>query len=327
MRRQTARKILTVHKHRSRRYFLSLAALVLALGLGVYFAKSSIFWSQKWRNTVVMTTDPVMVVSVPASDEEKLLVITLPRDVYVEVPHGYGWYRLGAVKRLSELEKRPELFTETIEDLLGINVAGWVDSLESDEPIHSTGYSGQIKQVISPVSVVLQNYASNLSLPSLLHLSLKLTFSRPDTVYAYETEADPRFFIETALPDKTKIKQVDMRILDSYIEQTFADPRVRIEGLRLEIRNTSKVAAVGHQFARFLTNQGGTIISVGNEVGSLESCLIRVDKVNITKKIIQYIREEFECETAGLAETDRADAVILLGANFGKRWIRPLTLQ
>lgn len=327
MRRPTARNPKLTRQFRWRRLLLPLTVVILVLGGVVYYAKSSIFWQQKWRRTVVITSNPVMVVSVPASDEEKLVVITFPRDVYVEVPHGYGWYRLGAVERLSELEKRPELFTETIEDLIGIKVAGWVRNGESDESIHSTGDTGVIKQIISPVAVVLQNYSSNLSFPSLLHLSLKLAFSRPDTVYTYETEADPRLFVETQLPDKTKTKQVDRRALDTIIEQTVVDPRVRIEGLRLEIRNTSKVAAVGNQFARFLTNQGGTIINVGNEVGSLDSCLIRVNPGNTSKKIIQFVKEEFGCETADLADSDRADAVILLGTNFGKRWLRPITIQ
>lgn len=326
MRRPTVRKH-PIAKFHSLGTVLLLLAVLLAFAVGAYFVKSSIFWEREWRTTIVFTTKPIIVVSIPAAVEDKTLVITLPEDAYVQVPDGYGVYRLGAVWRLGELENRSELFAHTIEDLLGVKVTGWVSGINASEQTDLSENAASIKQIITPISLLTDKFKSNLSRPSLLHLSLMLALSRPESFKKHETERDPRLFIEVELPDGSKVGQPDFRALDALVEQIFADPEIRVEGLRLEIRNTSGVAEVGHKFARFLTNVGGTVIGVGNETGDLENCLIRVNEANSAKKIIRFVREEFGCGNEELAESDKADAILLLGTSFGRRWSRLVTSQ
>src|SRR3990172_9716824 len=99
----------------SRKYLLSSILIVITFYVFYLIGKdlySSAFFQKKDRINVVFSQEQIAFYSLGLVDKVNYFISYFP-DLEAVVPGGYGYYRLGALAKLSSLEKKPDLFKKT----------------------------------------------------------------------------------------------------------------------------------------------------------------------------------------------------------------------
>lgn len=304
-----------------------LLLIVIGIGLAIFAGimlagqiRSSVFLNRDWRTTVVLATDPVTVVSFPKKSEEKIILMTLPGNVYLNVPHGYGKYRLETVWRLSELENRPDLFAQTVEDLLGIRITAWVkpnDVINLDDR-EDKNLISPLKQKFIPSAIFAKTSNSNLNFWDKIYLSFIFWTARPNRWQTLDLAENTTFFTDTEIPGNIRVKIADKTALADLLKQKFIDEEIRRSEFLIEVRNTTSVPGLGQKLSQFLTNVGGKVIAVTNEVKEVDKCEVYVRENDLEEKIVRFMKNEFGCQI-NVQEVTGADMVVYAGADWGNR--------
>src|SRR3989344_2722649 len=91
----------------------SVLLILYIVGKDLYF---SAFFQKKDRINIVVNQDQIAYYSLGLSDNVNYFISFYP-DLNVAVPGGYGIYRLGALAKLSSLERKSDLFKKTYSSL------------------------------------------------------------------------------------------------------------------------------------------------------------------------------------------------------------------
>lgn len=298
--------------------------IVLVIGVLIYFGlqwKHSIFSVLGLRKNFIIRTNPVILVSFPEEENEQNLILTIPSNVYTKVPFGYGPYKLESVARLGELENKPELFVNTVEDLLGLSFDGWI-SYDNDfkQEIQSIQDLEQLKKVIYLSVFINRSHKTNLNFLDQLILVWKLFQLKPTNSGFFNLEENNSLFTESILPDKTPVRQINEKALERFMEQKFESQKIRKDGLSIKILNATQVQGAGNTFSRFLTSLGGKVIGIGNQKDEVERCKIKTGETNVKAGIVLYLKNKFNCEVATTQENLDADIIVIVGDYFAQRW-------
>lgn len=101
-------------------FVLTLVALYILWSVVRSFAHS-LFFSRPGRITLLYYSDVPKIVSIGRSDGVSYELF-FTSDKRILVPGGYGRYRIGALQRLAEIEKKPELLTRAFSSALSAQV-------------------------------------------------------------------------------------------------------------------------------------------------------------------------------------------------------------
>jgi len=74
--------------------------------------KKSVFFVKKERINILFYGKKTVIFSLGLKNNLTYLIV-YPANLYLEVPGGYGFYRLGGIGKLVALEKKPEIFKKT----------------------------------------------------------------------------------------------------------------------------------------------------------------------------------------------------------------------
>ncbi len=313
-------------KQKSRKKFILMWVVILLLIFGgflFYQYQNSIFFTRKWRTNIALRTSPVVVISFPKSESDKLLFITMPDQVYVTVPYGYDSYLLESVWKLGELEKKPYLFNHTIEDILGMKIQGYVGFADS-APVNQENLDSiteNIKQDLNWTQLIFHQLPTNLNLLDRCYLYwqlLTLKVIQTDLIDLKSQMSDA--FIQNS-QDKSANSLPDYDKIDTIIARQIEDLHVRNENLSVEINNTTKTANIGQKFARYVANIGGKVIAIKNGDPISQACKISIKNSVKNSTLAKFLQQEFDCQ---LQESEEMDAEIRidLGEKIADRYLQ-----
>lgn len=288
-----------------KKLFLVFLVLVLITFFGFREIKNSL-WDGKSRlnfvlNNFVFSLEP----------EKSLTILSLPVNLYLEVPHGYGQYQLGSVYELGQLENRgEELLKETIQQNLAIPVEAYGQMIND-----------QCSMLNCFLFLLQGRGETDLSRWDLVRLWLAIRKLRADKITEINLQ-ETATLKELKLPDESIVLETEFTQLDSLIQRFFSDRQIREEALKIEILNATEQPGLANQLARLINNIGGGVISINNA----ESASWRT-KVKITneewkdfytvKKLEKILGIEAE---VGEMENSRADLLIILGTDYWQKW-------
>src|SRR3989344_6190939 len=101
---------------RSSSFALRIFSLIIIFYLLIINLRQSAFFQKKDRINIVVNQDQIAYYSLGLSDNVNYFISFYP-DLNVAVPGGYGVYRLGALAKLSSLERKSDLFNKTYSSL------------------------------------------------------------------------------------------------------------------------------------------------------------------------------------------------------------------
>lgn len=299
--------------------FLGAVFLVSFLAL-IFLAKTvkNSRWGEDERLNLLFVQEPLVFVSLDPRSKT-LTWLTLPFNAYLFVPPDFGFYRLGAVWELGELEGKGEggkLLAKTLEEFLALPVDGYLKI-----PNFTLGFEKNFPRQNFFSPPIFRNLKTNLSFFDLVKIWFfwqKAGFGK-NNFLDLTTET---FFTDLVLPDGNKVKSPRPENLESLLENLFWEEKIREENLKIEILNATEQAGLAHAVARLLTHLGVTVINVGNiELESVKDtslgkkCLLQpgVKNFNLQKSFTtQKLAKIFSCQIKKTQRPEsRADLVLI----------------
>ncbi len=310
---------------------LAMVALLLVfLSLaGLFFARElrSAKLPQNLRASLVLRTSPVMVVSFDPQGE--LTILSIPEKTYVEVPHGFGSYRLGATWDLGEQEKMGgELLAETVQELLGVPIDGWVGMKNGQ--LSMTGGKEEILQkknsltswgiFLKPQEIVgtLRNLQTNLTIFDLAKVWFWAKNTRFDKIHFLNMDETPALSL-LVLADGSQAKTADQTLLDTATKGLFEDTKVVNEQILIEVLNGGEKPGLAAKVARFITNLGGKVVNISNSSEEINQCRLKGEAKVRESSTAWQLKRIFNCQVLADKPDSRADLQIIIGDEYWKK--------
>ncbi len=291
--------------------------LFFLLFLGVSFKFFRIVKESRWDgnekiNFVFEKENPVLVFFDP--QRRNLTLVLVPGQMIIKVNHGYGRYKVKAVKELEELEKRKGLLAESIQEEFAVFLAGWIK-----ERNYSCQIENQKEEILCEIKKqFLGQKETNFSRFDLLRLwwGIRRIKKFDEEVIDLSKRG---IFSQGEFPDGTKFLEMDIRQADALIQKYANDPLFKKEKLLIEVLNGTSYPGLAERGARFLTNIGGEVVSVGNAEGESEECEVRSGGENKNSYTVKKIIEIFNCRWVEKKEEGRAEITLILGKDYWQK--------
>jgi len=233
-------------------------------------AKRSVSWDGKSVINVVIAksqdgalTDLNFVSLNP--DEEKMSVLNLSEDIYVDVPKNFGSWKLGSVYKLGQ-ENNPkigeDLVKMSISKMLALPVDGIIEVNQKEDLNVELLVSEWKKNMFSRFNF-LSRVKTDLTLKETTDFVFKAAKVRPDNTISVD-------FFKTSLtqskllPDSSRVLGVDAVKLDTLIKKELSDPRISNEDLTIAIFNGTDHAGLTAEAVRLIGNLGSRVTIISN---------------------------------------------------------------
>jgi len=271
------------------------------------------------RTNIVITADSTYLFSFPNSANDSLVILSIPGDAYVTVPFGYGEYQLQKLGSLAQLEQKQELVGQTVADLLGVYVNGYVDlgslKLTGDEILASS------KNLRFLLTLLRGDVMTDLNQIDRIQLLRLVLTGNPLTTTVYDLEAAPLVFANRELPDGMQVKQISENALDNFLANKFELAGMRQDNLSIRVANTTDTPLVGQKFARYLSHFGGKVVTVDNSSRAVAGCRVEYLASAGRSILLKYLKNYFNCELSlSVEDGEGIEVTVYLGSDFVGRW-------
>lgn len=246
------------------------------------YAESNIYRSHVWKKgsniNIVIKTDSISVLSFNPIDK-KATVIDLPPSLYINVPGGFGNWRLESIYSLGQSEKDKiggKLLKRSVAGFLGIPIEGYISFSNEYEHKKVTELIASLRDGLWNGFAMIKFLKTDLTPRELLDLNLALNSIRFDKIESYDL-AKMNILDESKLSDGTNAFTSDSTRIDGF-SQKLADTNIVSEKLSIAVFNATNVSGLAQKAARIISNLGGNVIISTNAVNKLQKSMIVVKK-------------------------------------------------
>lgn len=265
--------------------------------------------------------------------DEKITVLKLPEDIYVNVPKNFGSWKLGSIYKLGQ-ENKPkmgeDLVKMTVSRMLALPVDGIIE-VNSKQDLDVESLVSEWKQNMFAGFDFLTKVKTDLSLKETTDFVFKASKIRPDNITTVDFFRTP-ITQSKLLPDSSRVLGVDAVKLDTFVKQSLLDPIISDEDITIAVFNGTDHPGLTSEAVRLIGNLGSrvTIISNTGEKQVKSGIYINPQEGSEIKNSRTYNRvaEIFApgclketCTTADSeVESSRAAINIVLGEEYFNYW-------
>lgn len=315
--------------------FIFLILLIFFIGVFLFLLRRGGKWDGKRRINVVINTDPILVLSLEPLTRRAVLV-TIPSEMILDVPFGYGQYPSDSVVRLGELDRKKGgglLLEKSIEKSLGIPVEGYF--IHNGGQLQLGNFNATAKEEIKkdffsyhgilfsfPVFLNrLGNAETNMSPMDTFRLWNAIRQLRPDQIEIDDLNSGP-YLESELLPDGRKVKNLEKDLFDAGMADKFQDEQVRSESVSLGIVNGTDKAGIAADMARVLKNMGANVLVKTTAPKPVNDfCILYPIRNNIQDSIIvSRLISLYQCKInrSEVMYNDPVDLDVIIGEKFIK---------
>lgn len=240
--------------------------------------------------------------------EPLLTILSLPANLDLEVPYGYGHYRAQALSRLEKMESRSFLALKTFQENLAVNLDGQIELGEGDLADKRQAE----KQIFE---LFWKQGKTNLSFWDIIRLWWRLK-SLNESDYKHLDLKKMSLVNVQKLPDKSEILILDQALFDMKIQKIMIDPAVRLENLTVEILNATDHPGLAERAARILTNSSLVVVSTGNSEKKEQKTSLEIEKKLQKTRTASIVQKIFNCKWQENKEQRRADLTLIVGEDY-----------
>lgn len=295
--------------------------------LGAVNGERSYVWNGEFNINLLVKATRVSLISYNPK-EEKITIIEVPDELFLDVPYGFGKWQLRAIYELGQSQKEiggNRLLKDTLSLFFAVPIDGFLDftlqptktTLEVVEILRKNSFSGLN---------LLSFLKTDLTLWEILRLKMSLSGVRFDKVKELDLMRLGVWEKEN-LPDGTEVLTADPVKLDSVLSD-FADPVIVSEHKTIAVFNATERAALAGQWARVINNLGGNVIITSNAKQKLDKTKIAGEK-SLTLKRIRQILGSLDCQNNPKCDiintldeevnSSRAQINLILGEDYLKK--------
>ncbi len=311
-------------KRVSLRYLLWAILLVFLFGLGwrAYCGLTRSIWDGRNQVNLVFAGQPTLVASFSPL-QGSLGILLISDRAYIKTTHGYGQYRIEKIWELGELEGRPELLAESVQESLGLVIDGWIGSQEN-KMVFSFPEEEKEKRIKKTIldclfQLIRKKKKTNLTRWDLVRLWWQIRGVRFDKITIIDLEKTSAL-LPLALPDGTSGFEIDQNRLDSFITRYFQDEQIKEEDFSLEIVNATSHSGLAAQGARVVANLGGRVIAMSDRDLKINTCEIKSRREERGSYTFKKLMKVFDCQANPEdLEDSRAGVMIILGEDYWQK--------
>lgn len=230
----------------------------------------SYIWNGEFNINLLVHTSTISLL-VFSPKEEKIVIINIPDETFLDVPHGFGKWQLRAIYELGQSQKGlggDKLLSETLTSFFGLPIDGFLDfSTIKDQQSAALVVETLRKNLFSGFNL-LSALKTDLTPWELLKLKLSISNVRFDKVKVLDLEKVNVLEREN-LPDGTPVFTPDPVKIDSILSD-LTDPVIVSEHKSIAVFNATNEPQLAQKWARLITNLGGNVIITTNAKKILE---------------------------------------------------------
>lgn len=317
------------HRKKERISRFRVFLLVMASGLILIFTLKTLqlihkaVWDGQSRINLIIDAGDIFFTSFDPK-EEKILVVSVPPQTYIEAPYGYGSYPFGAIYNLGEIEKKGgEVLSLSAQEFFAVPIDAWIKMPPGRLNINDEGSAKrQLVNLFQNFSWLLASdgiIKSNLTILDRSRLWWQIRQVRADKVVSLRLPSVD-VMGDSVSSEGSDGKFQNLSKLDNSLSSYLTDQEIREESLKIGILNSTGESGLGNRVGRLINNLGGVVIDIGNQDQQLDHCLIKTKKENINKKTVQHLRKIFSCK---LEENDllesRVDVIFIVGRDYWQK--------
>ncbi|OGE42830.1 hypothetical protein A3B45_01150 [Candidatus Daviesbacteria bacterium RIFCSPLOWO2_01_FULL_39_12] len=279
------------------------------------------FWDGQFNLNLVIQTSSTSILNFNPQ-EEKALIVSLPDNLYLDVPGGYGSWMLGSIYNLGESTQKgqgPKLIKTALSSLFGIPIDGYLRLENHQNYPQIENLIEEIRQNPFSGMSLFTKISSDLTPLELMRLKLGLIKVRFDKIN-YLDLTNLAVLDTKSLADSTTVFMADSAKLDT-IFTSFIDPKIRAENLSIAVFNATDYPQLAQKAKRIIANLGGNVIIVSNYPKQLKKTIIWGEESASLKRLTQIFSpcREKDCDKIDFPETSsRAQINIFLGEDFAQ---------
>lgn len=286
--------------------------------------KKHYIWDGQFNINLLLKSNPISVISFNPQ-EEKLFVLEIPQELYLDVPHDFGKWQLRSIYDLGNSSKfgGNTLLKESVSNLLGVPIDGIL------EPSNLKQKNGEelVKLIrSSPLNIfnTLSNFKTDLTLWELIRLKIGFSQVRFDKVKLSAISSE--ILDQVKLADGSTILIADPIKIDSILSD-FVDPQLQNEHISIAVFNTTDYPGLAQKAARMITNIGGSVIITSNASQRQSKSQISGSNSKTLKRLVQIFDsacqngklgakcDKIDLKDLGL-DSSRAQINVVLGEDF-----------
>lgn len=188
---------------------------------------------------------------------EKITLIDIPDNTYLQVAKGFGNWELRSVYNLGG----NILLRDTLSNFFALPIDGYLNFSSSNSQKESLELVTELRKNPFFIITILSAVKTDLSPFELLRLQMGLSKVRFDKVR--HIKLDSVVLDEEMLADGSQVLVADPVKLDSILSE-LVDPSIQSEHLSIAVFNSTDSPGLAQKAARLITNIGGDVIITAN---------------------------------------------------------------
>lgn len=267
----------------------------------------SYFWNGEFSlNLLVRGRRGISILSYNPK-QARIVIINIPDETLLEVPHGFGLWQLRAVYGLGG----DSLLKDTLTNFLAIPIDGFLDLSSLQPPKSAAEVVNLLKENPFSGANLLSYLKTDLTVMELLRFKLAIAGIRFDKVKQLNLD-QLNVLDRENLPDGTPVFTADPVKLDSVLSD-LADPALTSEHKSIAVFNATGKPQLALKWARLITNLGGDVIITANAEKNLEKTKVQ----GVQSATLRRLKQIFTSGEKKVSEdnviSSRAEINLLLG--------------
>jgi len=273
------------------------------------FFYNSLFFSKKDRINIVFYSDKPVFMSLGLSDNIHYNS-TLQNDWKILVPGGYGYYKLGALGKLAQLEKDIDLISRAFSSVYSSKMDYYFVSNKSDIYIDLIKNNDDaIGNVVFFKNIFFGEYLTNANLLDKIYIFFSLAPKRRTDFSSVD--------LGICL-DKDGIVREDlcMKKYQGYFYQKYL--REDQKNIQLYYESYSSASML----SRIFEGEGVRVVdySLNDSKTPDKSCIV-VENFTSHSQTAKYLSDSFKC-TLKTGDVSIADIRFMIGSELEKKWMK-----
>lgn len=259
-------------------------------------------WDGKFNINLVVKSSQISLVSYNPK-EQKIIIIKIPDETYLDVPRGFGKWQLRAVYDLGQ----SQLLKNTLTGFFGLPADGFVETNQLRDFLQKNPFS---------FLSLLPSLKTDLTLWELLRLKMSLSKVRFDKISELDL-LKSGVLDRASLSDGSQVFIADFVKMDSILSD-LADPNLVSEQKSVAIFNATDHPQLAQKANRLISNLGGHVIIVSNSKVRLKTTVTYGEKSATLTRLQQIFGAEGRINPQQLEdfESSRAQINLFLGEDY-----------
>lgn len=310
------REVASKRRRKLKSVLIIIVSLLIVASLIFTAGRSPFIWQE--RISLVWVTDPVWVTTYH-SKTGILGLIRIPSQTYVDVPKGFGRYKIGVLWKLGRIEnKQSNILAAAVQRYLAVPIDGWVE-IDRQPPSLDGKPEEVFNKLLSSLALHLKDntsFSTTITFLDRIIIWLIMKKVKPADI-VYVDLAKEQVMTKAKLADGSVVEVGSPELIDKISSRLFWEEQMRQSPLVFRVYNGSNIKGYANQVARILTNMGLHVVGITN-TSPRNNCQLETPQDKVKDNSVKRIKTLFDCQVIGDSRLKQESLLYLGGEELNR---------